>query len=167
MNVGNSMSSLINSMSRESLMSIASKVERLAGQDLRQLPTPGTNFGSLSEEDLLMGEIREAIGRYAPQEPHNPRGRVGITPPEITAMRRARHEAGLIPNVAPGQSIGQFSFNPETREVRVYNNVQEWRDSMFRRQREGDMELVSQLMERINAIRETDTQAGSGVNITV
>ena len=161
------MSSIINSMSRESLMSIASKVERLAGQDLRQLPTPGFDRSSLSEEDLLMGEIRAVVGNYAPQERHTSRGTVMASIPEISAMRRARHEAGLIPNVAPGQSIGQFSFNLETRELRVYNRVQEFRDSMFRSQREGDMTMINQLMERINALRATAPQAGSEFNETI
>lgn len=162
-------SSFINNISHAALMQIAPKVEKLANRNLTKLPHPDINR-PLSEEDLALREIRTALDAYAPREPHNPRGTMMAPIPEISALRRARHEAGLLKGAAPGQSVGMHSFNLETREVRTYNSVEEFRASMFRAQREQEQNMISQLMEAINALRATNPQplpVGGELNVTI
>ena len=149
-------------------MRIAPKVESLANRDLTELAHP--NPDQLSEEDLALREIRRVVGEYAPQERHSSRGTVMAPIPEISALRRARHEAGLLDGLAPGQSAGMHSFNTVTGEVRSYNSVEEFRASMFRAQREGEQNMISQLMEAINALRASNPQppsTGTGINVTI
>ena len=168
MNIGNIMSNI----SPQTLMRIAPKVESLAGRNLQELPHPNAN--RLSQEDITLGEIRNAIGGYQTES----RMTIAEAKESLMAMRRAgltearrmAHESGMLNNLRPGQHIASHSFNIETGEFRTYASDEEFRESMFRSQREFEQNMISQLMEAINAARATNPQPtdnGSGINITV
>ena len=156
-------------ISHATLMQIAPKVEKLANLNLRDLPHPDINR-PLTEAELALNEIRLALSAYAPQERHNPRGTMMAPIPEISAMRRARHEAGLLAGAAPGENVGMWMFDLETRQLQTFNSVAEFRNAIFQAQRDDEQNMVNRLMEAINALRATNPQPpanADGLNITI
>jgi len=162
----------MSNISPQTLMRIAQKVESLAGRNLQELPHPNAN--SLSQEDITLDAIRNEIGVYQTEsrmtvdeakESFMTMRRTGLT-----ASRRAMHESGMLANLRSGQHIASHSFNIETGEFRTYANDAEFKDAMFRSQREFEQNMINQLMEAINALRATNPQqpeSGSNLNITV
>jgi len=161
----------MSNISPQTLMRIAPKVESLAGRNLQDLPHPNAN--RLSQEDRTLDAIRNEIGVYQTESRMTTaeikESLMAMRRGGLTAARRAAHESGMLNNLRPGQHIASHSFNIETGEFITHSNDAEFREHMFRSQREFEQNMISQLMEAINALRATDAQAqnGGGINITV
>ena len=157
-------------ISTQTLARIAPKVEKLAGRNLQNLPHPDAN--RRSQEDILLGEIRNEIGAYRPESQMTlsdaKESIMAMRRAGLTDARRAMHESGMLNNIRPGQHIASHSFNTETGEFRTYSSDAEFRDSMFRSQRESDQNMINQLMEAINAMRANNQNNGEGgINIVL
>ena len=161
---------ILSNISPQTLMRIAPKVENLAGRNLQELPHP--NAHNRSQEDIILGEIRTEIGAYQTEDrmtiEEARESLMAMRRAGLTASRRARHESGMLDNVRPGEHIASHSFNIETGEFRTHTNDTEFREHMFRTQRESDQDMIRQLMEAITALRATDAQPQNvgGFNVT-
>jgi len=157
---------MINSMSRESLMSIAPAVSQLAQMDLLSLPARNAG-GPATEADRLLEQIRRVLSGYAPQgSPHNSRGVVGQWPQEIRDAMRESFLATDRSNVAPGQSVGFGGmFNPATGEHIRFNSQEERDAHINQSMRSSDRRMVNQLMDRINSLGGSGGMSVSGGSV--
>jgi hypothetical protein len=156
--------SIIQNMSRESLMEIAPAVQQLSEMDLLQLTGRGTN-GLSTEADRLLDQIRRVLGRYAPTDSsrNHSRGVAGRFPQWVhDAMMTSFQQADR--NVAPGQRVGFGGFfNLETGEHIRFNSEEERRAHMTQGQRQSDQSMVNQLRDRINSLN----TSGNNIDETV